>query len=176
MSLLYSLLSGILAITAAKSDNVAPDYAHRDSEAAFWRGVFTSLGAVTFAYGGHSVLLEIQATLKAPPPPFESMMKGVHCSQESSLPSDYRCLDCCAQSSGTRRLPSGEAYSLPWVLLRSPMGGTRCSWRSRPQGTLRLPLRMRVEVTPCFWRSRQLSELPPSVHSMMKGVKHPRDS
>lgn len=59
MSLLYSLLSGILAITAAKSDNVAPDYAHRDSEAAFWRGVFTSLGAVTFTYGGHSVLLEI---------------------------------------------------------------------------------------------------------------------
>ena len=76
MSLCYSLLSGVLAMAAAASDDVPPDYGKRDSGPDFWRGVFTSLGAVTFAYGGHSVLLEIQATLRVPPEAKQSMMRG----------------------------------------------------------------------------------------------------
>jgi amino acid permease len=82
MSLLYSALSGILAITAARDADDGPAYGRRvlESGTEFWRNVFTSLGAVTFAYGGHSVLLEIQATLKAPPPPLGNMMKGASCS------------------------------------------------------------------------------------------------
>jgi Transmembrane amino acid transporter protein len=76
MSLGYSLLSGALAIAAARSDNASADYGRRGGGAAFWRGVFTSLGAIAFAYGGHSVLLEIQATLRVPPSAKASMMKG----------------------------------------------------------------------------------------------------
>ena len=78
MSLGYSLLAGVLAVAAARSEGFERSYGRRvgESETDFTRGVFTALGAVTFAYGGHSVLLEIQATLRAPPPPFRSMMKG----------------------------------------------------------------------------------------------------
>lgn len=76
MSLGYSLLSGFLAIAAASE--VDADFGRRpgESDEDFWRQVFVSLGAVTFAYGGHSVLLEIQATLRVPPSARESMMKG----------------------------------------------------------------------------------------------------
>ena len=77
MSLGYSLLSGALAIAAAQARDGGADYGKRGSGAEFWRGVFTSLGAITFAYGGHSVLLEIQATLRVPPSAKVSMMKGV---------------------------------------------------------------------------------------------------
>lgn len=78
MSLGYSFLAGVLAISASRQEDFDQQYSRRDPEndSHFIRGVFTALGAVTFAYGGHSVLLEIQATLRAPPPPFRSMMKG----------------------------------------------------------------------------------------------------
>jgi amino acid permease len=80
MSLCYSLLAGFLAIHASRDLDVDPatKYSARDEDDVdgFWRGVFTSLGAITFAYGGHSVLLEIQATLRVPPPPQKSMMRG----------------------------------------------------------------------------------------------------
>lgn len=76
MSLGYSVLSSILAIAAARGVDV--DYSQRGDGAAFWRGVFTSMGAIAFAYGGHSVLLEIQATLRTPPSARDSMMKGLN--------------------------------------------------------------------------------------------------
>jgi hypothetical protein len=70
MSVGYSFLAGILAIAASS-------YSARESGWPHLRGVLNALGAVTFAYGGHSVLLEIQATLKVPPSAKESMMKGI---------------------------------------------------------------------------------------------------
>ena len=40
-------------------------------------GCFNALGTVAFAYGGHNVVLEIQATLPHPPSTVRPMMKGV---------------------------------------------------------------------------------------------------
>ncbi|CAK0779930.1 hypothetical protein CVIRNUC_004892 [Coccomyxa viridis] len=40
-------------------------------------GVWNALGTVAFAYGGHNVVLEIQATLPSPPSTKRPMMKGV---------------------------------------------------------------------------------------------------
>lgn len=77
MALLYSAMAGILAIAAAGTDSRSPDYSKRGDGSSFWRGVFTSMGAITFAYAGQSVFLEIQATLRVPPPAKASMLKGV---------------------------------------------------------------------------------------------------
>lgn len=77
MSLGYSLLAGILAIVASQSDDFTPTYEPRGEGWPLWRGILNALGGVTFAYGGHSVLLEIQATLKTPPSARDSMMRGV---------------------------------------------------------------------------------------------------
>jgi hypothetical protein len=76
MSLGYSLLAGFLAIAASQEDGWVPEYKSRAEGWPLWRSILNALGAVTFAYGGHSVLLEIQATLRTPPPPRDSMMKG----------------------------------------------------------------------------------------------------
>lgn len=39
---------------------------------------FTALGAIAFAFGGHNVALEIQATMPSPPPTFKPYMRGVY--------------------------------------------------------------------------------------------------
>lgn len=75
MSIGYSAIVTIACIAHGRSASV--DYSSRDTGANEVLGALSALGAVTFSYGGHSVLLEIQATLRAPPPPKESMMKGV---------------------------------------------------------------------------------------------------
>jgi Transmembrane amino acid transporter protein len=90
MSVCYSVLAGLAALTAA--NDAAPlrtfDRSADTHGWAYVRGIFNALGAVTFAYGGHSVLLEIQATLRVPPPPRSNMMKGAdhpfHCLQMGS--------------------------------------------------------------------------------------------
>ena len=41
-------------------------------------GVFNALSTVLFAYGGHNIALEIQATLPFPPSTVPPMMRGVH--------------------------------------------------------------------------------------------------
>lgn len=76
MSLGYSLLAGILAIVASRDEDFTAEYGARDDGWPLWRGILNALGGITFAYGGHSVLLEIQATLKTPPSARDSMMKG----------------------------------------------------------------------------------------------------
>lgn len=77
-SLGYSLLAALLAIVASRSEDFTPSYEPREEGWPRWRGILNALGGVTFAYGGHSVLLEIQATLKTPPRARDSMMRGLH--------------------------------------------------------------------------------------------------
>eukprot|EP00892_Ulva_mutabilis_P009858 jgi/Ulvmu1/7244/UM035_0031.1 len=84
MSVGYSMLAGFVAIAAHGDEDFTPDYSARGEGWPMWRGALNSLGAVTFAYGGHSVLLEIQATLKTPPAARKSMMKGVYLANAAS--------------------------------------------------------------------------------------------
>jgi len=76
MSAGYCLIASVAA--SMRAGDEAPSFArradHSSADAAF--GVLASIGTVMFSFGGHSVLLEIQATLKAPPDPAVSMMQG----------------------------------------------------------------------------------------------------
>eukprot|EP01025_Chloroclados_australasicus_P061871 TRINITY_DN8126_c0_g2_i1.p1 TRINITY_DN8126_c0_g2~~TRINITY_DN8126_c0_g2_i1.p1 ORF type:complete len:450 (-),score=25.83 TRINITY_DN8126_c0_g2_i1:237-1586(-) len=66
MSVCYSAIAfgGSVAASLEEDNNVSYDL-RGNSQADKVFNVLNALGAVTFAYGGHSVMLEIQATLKA---------------------------------------------------------------------------------------------------------------
>jgi amino acid permease len=83
MSILYSSI----AIGMASSEGRAPDTSYNldgytTADGVF--GIFNALGTVAFAYGGHNVVMEIQATLpsvpteKKPNPTKKPMMFGVY--------------------------------------------------------------------------------------------------
>ncbi|CAN6335905.1 unnamed protein product [Urochloa humidicola] len=80
MSLTYSMIAFFASAVKATSNSGAVDYGLRSSTAtgkAF--GVLNALGAVAFAYAGHNVVLEIQATIPSTPetPSKRPMWKGV---------------------------------------------------------------------------------------------------
>ncbi|KAK9806916.1 hypothetical protein WJX72_007358 [[Myrmecia] bisecta] len=77
MSLSYSTIAIAASIAYGKADNVEYNL-NGFSTAAGVFGVFNSLGTIAFAYGGHNVVLEIQACMPSPPATFKPMMRGVY--------------------------------------------------------------------------------------------------
>jgi amino acid permease len=77
MSLSYSTIAIAASIAHGKAEDAAYNL-DRFSTAAGVFGVFNSLGTVAFAYGGHNVVLEIQACMPSPPATFKPMMNGVY--------------------------------------------------------------------------------------------------
>ncbi|KAK9815636.1 hypothetical protein WJX72_007252 [[Myrmecia] bisecta] len=77
MSAMYSTIAFVASAASGRSSTA--DYSLRPGTTADQVfGIMNSLGTIMFAYGGHAVLLEIQATLAAPPKVAHSMMKGVY--------------------------------------------------------------------------------------------------
>lgn len=77
MSVCYCTIAFIAPLVEGKEGPVSYDYAGGSTSAMVFNA-FGALGNVAFAYGGHCVLLEIQATLKPDnPPPQKSMVKGL---------------------------------------------------------------------------------------------------
>ncbi|KAK9826733.1 hypothetical protein WJX81_002553 [Elliptochloris bilobata] len=81
MSLAYSTIAFGASMDAGLhyTDRSKIDYTlNREPAFSGVFGVFNALGTVAFAYGGHNVVLEIQATLPHPPSTVKPMMKGVY--------------------------------------------------------------------------------------------------
>ncbi|KAF6255805.1 amino acid transmembrane transporter [Scenedesmus sp. NREL 46B-D3] len=83
MSLVYSVIAVALSIGQAtsRSQEQQPSYERgtpAESRSEFLFGVFNAVATVCFAWGGHNVALEIQATLPHPPSTVEPMMRGVN--------------------------------------------------------------------------------------------------
>lgn len=74
----YSSIAWVASLNKGKEPNV--DYGHRlKSTPGSVFGFFSALGDVAFAYAGHNVVLEIQATIPSTPekPSKKPMWKGV---------------------------------------------------------------------------------------------------
>lgn len=83
MSLVYSVIAVTLSIGQASSgiQEQQPSYelgTPGESSQEFLFGVFNAIATVCFAWGGHNVALEIQATLPYPPSTVQPMMRGVN--------------------------------------------------------------------------------------------------
>jgi amino acid permease len=76
MSLGYSTIATGLTIHNGKQPGVVYNVDEFSTADAVLSG-FNSLGIIAFAYGGHNVILEIQATLPSPPPTLKPYMRGV---------------------------------------------------------------------------------------------------
>ncbi|XP_024517613.1 lysine histidine transporter 1 [Selaginella moellendorffii] len=79
MSLSYSTIAWTTAIPNAGGPDVSYSYPHSPSAANTVFKVFNALGMIAFAYAGHNVVLEIQATIPSSPskPSKGPMWKGV---------------------------------------------------------------------------------------------------
>ncbi|KAK9904954.1 hypothetical protein WJX75_006393 [Coccomyxa subellipsoidea] len=77
MSLTYSTIAVGASIASGRQPDAYYDLHTKDTADSVF-GIFNALGTVAFAYGGHNVVLEIQATLPSPPDTFKPMMKGVY--------------------------------------------------------------------------------------------------
>lgn len=75
MSLGYSTIATGLTIHNGKQPGVVYNVNEFSTGDAVLSG-FNSLGIIAFAYGGHNVILEIQATLPSPPPTLKPYMRG----------------------------------------------------------------------------------------------------
>jgi amino acid permease len=77
MSLMYSTIAIGGSIKAGKQ----PDAVYNLDGQSTAKGVFNAfnaLGIIAFAYGGHNVVLEIQATMPSPPATYRPYMRGVY--------------------------------------------------------------------------------------------------
>ncbi|CAO2832959.1 unnamed protein product [Amaranthus hypochondriacus] len=79
MSLSYSTISWAASLGKGVQANVSYESRHKDSETEKVFGFFNALGDVAFAYAGHNVVLEIQATIPSTQekPSKGPMWKGV---------------------------------------------------------------------------------------------------
>ncbi|KAK9806840.1 hypothetical protein WJX72_004583 [[Myrmecia] bisecta] len=77
MSLSYSTIAIGACIAHGQTDNIAYNLDGKSTAAGVF-GVMNALGTVAFAYGGHNVVLEIQACMPSPPKTFKPMMRGVY--------------------------------------------------------------------------------------------------
>ncbi|CAK0780427.1 hypothetical protein CVIRNUC_005050 [Coccomyxa viridis] len=75
MSAMYSTIA--FAASVAAGTQGASYELRRESKALQIFGAFNALGTVMFAFGGHAILLEVQATMQMPPSPLLSMMRGL---------------------------------------------------------------------------------------------------
>eukprot|EP00884_Botryococcus_braunii_P012819 jgi/Botrbrau1/21538/Bobra.174_2s0041.1 len=76
MSAMYSTIAFGASLAVAGTHDA--EYRLREeSPADLVFGAFNALGSIMFAYGGHAVLLEIQATLAPTPSPLQAMMRGL---------------------------------------------------------------------------------------------------
>ncbi|KAK9831658.1 hypothetical protein WJX74_004645 [Apatococcus lobatus] len=78
MSLSYSTIGFGMSLNSGLEQRNAPYNLDGYSTADGIFGAFNALGTVAFAYGGHNVVLEIQAGLPSPPKTYKPMMKGVY--------------------------------------------------------------------------------------------------
>ncbi|KAL2905012.1 Lysine histidine transporter-like 6 [Bienertia sinuspersici] len=80
MSLSYSAIAWVGCLNKGQVENVNYGYKHTSSMDFIFR-VFNALGQISFAYAGHAVALEIQATIPSTPekPSKIAMWKGALC-------------------------------------------------------------------------------------------------
>lgn len=77
MSLGYSTIAIGTSISNGKQPGAAYNLdGHSVANSVF--GIFNALGTIAFAYGGHNVVLEIQATMPSPPATAKPYMRGVY--------------------------------------------------------------------------------------------------
>jgi amino acid permease len=78
MSLCYSTIAWVACVYRGRVEDVSYDYLHTTPATTVFR-VFNSLGVIGFAYAGHNVALEIQATIPSSPerPSKIPMWRGV---------------------------------------------------------------------------------------------------
>ncbi|XP_021910103.1 LOW QUALITY PROTEIN: lysine histidine transporter-like 6 [Carica papaya] len=78
MSLSYSTIAWVGCLSRGRIDNVSYDYKKTSGVDSMFR-VFNALGQISFAFAGHAVALEIQATIPSTPekPSKLAMWKGV---------------------------------------------------------------------------------------------------
>mmetsp|Transcript_12305 Transcript_12305/g.37013 ORF Transcript_12305/g.37013 Transcript_12305/m.37013 type:complete len:484 (-) Transcript_12305:840-2291(-) len=73
----YSTVAIGVTLKNGRVNNVAYNLdGHSVADGIF--GAFNALGTIAFAYGGHNVVLEIQATMPSPPSTFKPYMRGVY--------------------------------------------------------------------------------------------------
>jgi hypothetical protein len=77
MSLSYSTMGIGASIKNGQIPNVQYNLDGFSRPASIF-GIFNALGTVAFAYGGHNVVLEIQATMPSPPATYRPYMRGVY--------------------------------------------------------------------------------------------------
>ncbi|BDA43177.1 Lysine histidine transporter-like 1 [Coccomyxa sp. Obi] len=75
MSAMYSTLA--FATSVAAGTDGASYGPRNESSASLVLGAFNALGTIMFAFGGHAILLEVQATMQTPPSALVSMMRGL---------------------------------------------------------------------------------------------------
>ncbi|KAH7446318.1 hypothetical protein KP509_01G051400 [Ceratopteris richardii] len=78
MSLSYSTIAWSVPAARGPNDGVSYDYLHTTTANSVF-GIFNALGQIAFAYAGHNVVLEIQATIPSTPekPSKVAMWRGV---------------------------------------------------------------------------------------------------
>eukprot|EP00884_Botryococcus_braunii_P006433 jgi/Botrbrau1/15791/Bobra.4_1s0142.1 len=76
-SIFYSMVAFITTVSEGKQENVSYSVQGDRSKPNLLFGIFNSIATMMFAYGGHNIALEIQATLPRPPSTYKRMMRGV---------------------------------------------------------------------------------------------------
>ena len=78
MSIGYSVIAIVMCFLVKPDASVIYDPAANKTPMEVTFGIFNALTTVLFAYSGHNIALEIQATLPHPPSTVKPMMRGVH--------------------------------------------------------------------------------------------------